>query len=165
MAKVDLKIKAKDTSGNALTSTISYVNPELTNAQLRELASNLNGLTTNNYDEGQKVTTVNIDSEEDNPKLTPTLKLVNASGEDETTLAKSEQYDFRSYVSYNGDGTVYFRQVPDNSDLTMTTGRGNTSSVPATRYFRFLSGGATGFILYATETNTYKAVSVEYNFE
>ena len=67
MAKTDLKIKATDSQARSITSTISYVNPNATNAQLATLGTMINSFTTNVYDHSEKITTVNVDTEEDNP--------------------------------------------------------------------------------------------------
>lgn len=66
MAKTDLKIKATDSQARSLTSTISYVNPAASNSQLATLGTMINAFTTNVYDHSEKVTTVNVDGEEDN---------------------------------------------------------------------------------------------------
>lgn len=51
-----LTLKAKDTSDKSVTTSIRYVNPEQTNAILKEYAQMLNALTTNTYDSLTKVT-------------------------------------------------------------------------------------------------------------
>lgn len=51
-----LTLKAKDTSDKSVTTSIRYVNPEQTNAILKEYAQQLNALTTNTYDSLTKVT-------------------------------------------------------------------------------------------------------------
>ena len=52
-----LKMMATDTGGNDVTTTISYANPEATDAVLSDFAQACNGLTTNTY-----VDTLRIDS-------------------------------------------------------------------------------------------------------
>lgn len=52
-------------SGNTVTSTISDINPNATNAQLAQLGTMFNALTTNTYVESQKITTVYVDTESD----------------------------------------------------------------------------------------------------
>lgn len=51
-----LTLKAKDTSGKSVTTSIRYVNPEASNEVLKTYAQQLNALTTNTYDSLTKVT-------------------------------------------------------------------------------------------------------------
>lgn len=51
-----LTLKAKDTSGKSVTTSIRYVNPDQTNENLKTYAQMLNALTTNTYDSLTKVT-------------------------------------------------------------------------------------------------------------
>ena len=158
MAKVDLKIKATDTSGNALTNTISYVNPDLTNAQLSTLAHNLNGLTTNRYEEGQKVTTVNIDSEAD--KQTPTLKLTLENGTDVSTITTNTTY----IIVNSGDGDSYINCSPANASSDIFWGYSQVQGQPVKRTILFSSNNFTTLKIMSSETDTYKAASIQYNF-
>lgn len=145
MAKVDLKIKAKDTSGNALTSTISYVNPALTNAQLSTLAHNLNGLTTNRYEEGQRVETVNIDSAPD--KQTPTIL---------TTLTVTSELKGNAFdidARYTGNAPVY---TSNNTSIQLYFDQTDNEFrvyVPSS-----LAAGSYTIKLYAPETSAFNAL-------
>lgn len=54
--QVNVVITQNDTSGKKLTTTISYVNGEASNAALATLAQSLNALTTNLYISASKET-------------------------------------------------------------------------------------------------------------
>lgn len=154
MAKVDLKIKSTTPTAQSQTTTISYVNPALTNAKLSELAHNLNALTENIYGEGQKVTTVNVDSEVD--KQTPTLKLT-TGGQDATTINGDGQTVYT--LNYSGDGDVFFTILPQNTSGTIEFYTNGT-----VRSMQISKGTGTKFSMYSTETASYSAARIDYNF-
>ena len=56
MAKISLEIETVSSSGKKNTTTISYVNPQATNAKLLEFAQMLIDLTTDTYGETTKIT-------------------------------------------------------------------------------------------------------------
>lgn len=62
MATTALKITATR-DGSKITTTLSDVNPNATNAQLAELGNKFNAFTTNFYAYSEKITTVNVDTE------------------------------------------------------------------------------------------------------
>lgn len=109
--KVDVKFKSIDQSGTTSTTTISYINPEATNSEMKGFAQRLNALTTNTYKESDKVETTNLDNAPDSKELiTPTFTL------DKTSVSYSSLKT--GYVSllctsgvtqltYNGDGIPY----------------------------------------------------------
>lgn len=56
MADISIEIKSKDTADKVVTTTINYVNPEATDALLKQFAQQLTALTNNTYDSTTKVT-------------------------------------------------------------------------------------------------------------
>lgn len=56
MAKTSLEIETVSSSGKKNTTNISYVNPQATNAKLKEFAQMLIALTTDTYGETTKIT-------------------------------------------------------------------------------------------------------------
>lgn len=69
MPKVDLKLYSTDAAeGKKITSTVTYVNPEVDNSVLKSFAQQLNTLTTNNYESSDRVETVNLDTEGTNQR-------------------------------------------------------------------------------------------------
>lgn len=101
MAKTNLQIKAKNAATEAsITTTLPYVNPEANSATLKSFAQKLNGLTTNIYDEANRVQSINVDTE-DVPKITSTIAL--------------------SKDSYNNGGDaiwIPYEDIQTNSDAT-----------------------------------------------
>lgn len=63
MARTNLKLNAKDGSGNDISTTINYVNPEAKKEDILEFTQALNALTRNTYMETEKITTINVDNE------------------------------------------------------------------------------------------------------
>lgn len=159
MAKVDLKIKAKDTSGNALTNTISYVNPALTNAQLSTLAHNLNGLTTNRYDEGQKITTVNIDGESGGGQQKPTFTIRDSNNND---IENGGTYNYTAggsgidfTVTYNGESEIFTAFSPPSGASRIIHGN-------ATLFTYTLPAGTYNISFYVQETENYQAAQISF---
>lgn len=56
MAKVSIEIDSTTTSSKKNTTTISYINPQATNAKLKEFAQMLIALTTDTYEGVTKIT-------------------------------------------------------------------------------------------------------------
>ena len=105
MAREDLKISSEN-GGTKQTTTIGYVNPEATNAQLASLASALNAFTDNVYIEANRITTVNVDTEAGGGvKPEPTLTL------SKNTCTKAEVGTSASIatITTNSDGILYAR--------------------------------------------------------
>lgn len=65
MAKTDLKLYSKEQgSEKKITTSLTYINPAANSATLKQFAVKLNNLTTNTYDETNRVQTINVDTEE-----------------------------------------------------------------------------------------------------
>lgn len=65
MAKTELKLKSKNAAtGQNITTTLTYVNPNADSATLKTFGQKLNAFTTNNYVETDRVQTINVDTEE-----------------------------------------------------------------------------------------------------
>lgn len=65
MAKTELKLKSKNVAtGQDITTTLSYVNPNADSATLKTFGQKLNAFTTNNYVETDRVHTINVDTEQ-----------------------------------------------------------------------------------------------------
>lgn len=78
MPKVDLKLYSTDAAeGKKQTTTITYVNPDASNAVLKTFAQQLNQFTTNGYASADRVETVNVDTD-DSRKLQRNIGIANA---------------------------------------------------------------------------------------
>lgn len=151
MAKVDLKIKSTTPTAQSQTTTISYVNPALTNEQLSTLGHTLNALTDNHYDESQKVTTVNVDSEDD--KQTPTI----LSAKTITSALKGEVFTMPS--GYTGSAPVYIcNQTSINFNINLQS-KDFVVMVPSS-----LAAGTYSIPMYAPETTVYNALNKDFVF-
>jgi len=60
MTKTSLRISSRDTAGNDKSVNIGYVNGNLTNAQLKNFAQTLNGLSSNTFKAVFKITEIDI---------------------------------------------------------------------------------------------------------
>lgn len=64
MPKTDIKLYSKNTSGQKQTTTITYVNNEVSSDILKDFAQSLNALTTNSYEKTDRINTINCDTEQ-----------------------------------------------------------------------------------------------------
>lgn len=159
MAKTDLKLSSTSASGDKITTTISDVNPAASNLTLKTFAQKLNMLTTNTYEETNKVTTVKVDTTDDKP--TPTLKLMTgeSGGSEATTItANGETY---YHTDYNGDGEIYITVKELQRSGSVFYGYAGTVQTMH-RTYSFTASSGVVYEIHATETDNYKAITVEY---
>lgn len=65
MPKTDIKLYSTDAgTGAKITTSVSYVNPNASNAVLKSFAQQLNALTTNGYVSTDRVETINVDTDD-----------------------------------------------------------------------------------------------------
>lgn len=64
MARHNLKIVSRDTNNEQVTTTINYVNGELSQEDYLEIAAATNDLTSNSYSYSQLISTYDLDAEE-----------------------------------------------------------------------------------------------------
>ena len=159
MAKTDLKLSSTSAGGDKITTTISDVNPTASNLTLKTFAQKLNMLTTNTYEETNKVTTVNVDSTADKP--TPTLKLMTgeSGGSEATTITANG--DTYYHTSYDGDGEIYVKVKGTQTSGSVFYGYSGTVQTMH-RTYSFTANAGVVYEFHAVETDNYKAVTVEY---
>lgn len=105
MAKTNLQLKSKSAATEqAITTTLSYVNPEADSQTLKTFAQKLNALTTNIYEETNRVQTINVDTEE--VPATPTASTLKLNAQ--TSYKRGTDNDFVSIpladFEYTGSG-------------------------------------------------------------
>lgn len=130
MAKIALNvISTEAATGKKLQKTLTDINATATSTQIKTFTTALNGLTTNNYVETNRIEKKNVDTEETGgiAKLIPTLTI-------------SEFSEGSATVTYSGDGALVLKVISGTITL-----EGNT--VTAT-------GNAEG-VIYALATDTY----------
>lgn len=166
MAKEVLKVIGTK-NGASVTTTISDVNPEATNAQLAQLGTMFNALTTNTYEESNRVTTVNVDTEPGGgAKQTPTLTLSKTSATRAEIITDMNGGQATFTMTTNSDGQYYLRSANQSGQTayyvysTLRTS-GNTTGVQ----FNIDNDARVPFTLIVgvTETDSYKGVEVEFN--
>lgn len=65
MPKTDIKLYSTDAgTGSKITTSVSYVNPNASNAVLKSFGQQLNALTTNGYVQTDRIETINVDTDE-----------------------------------------------------------------------------------------------------
>ena len=111
MARTDAKLHSKGLGGETITTTIGYISPNATNNEIKTFAQMLNGITNNVYDNTDKVTTVNCDTEDD--KQTPTI--------DTNITVGSSVYGrtFTMASDYTGNAPVYMSMEPNDCPISI----------------------------------------------
>ena len=85
MAKVSVSVTGITTQNKDNSRTLGYVNPEATNAQLKQMAIAYNALSTKTYQGGEKIVRTDInDPEETTGKPIPTITLAGTLRHDTT---------------------------------------------------------------------------------
>lgn len=95
--ETSLIVNTTDTSNKKIQKTITYANPNATNANLKLFAQKMTGLTTNTFEGANRVNKQDVDEPDGggSSKLTPTFTAV---------------FDRRALTgsyTYNGDGEVF----------------------------------------------------------
>lgn len=103
--KTDLKITTSG-DGTKSTTTISDVNPEVSNQTLAQFATRLNALTNQTYEHSNRVITSNVDTETYPPTAQePTLSLAQSS----INSADIKSNTNLGTITTNSDGKLYVR--------------------------------------------------------
>ena len=107
MAKTSLQLKSKSASTEqSITTTLTYVNPEADSQTLKTFAQKLNSLTTNIYDEANRVQTINVDTEEVPTQPTASTLTLNAKA----SYTRGNDHDYvnipLSDFEYTGSGNL-----------------------------------------------------------
>ena len=152
MAKDSIIISSTAQGGKKLQKTITNVNPEATNANLETFAQMFNGLSTNNYEETNRVKkqlTTEPDGGGSN-KQQPELSVVLINRVESTGQHNEPIFNDTYRITYSGDGTLLNAEV-GYTDYPTTLTSGGTICVQT----------ETGDeIVWAEETANYKACSV-----
>lgn len=173
MPKTDIKLYSTEPSGKATTSTISDVNPDATNDELKVLGQMLNSFTRNRYDKTNRINTIQCDTEPGGGSQTATITLSSTSVDLTTlknTLKTSADRLFAFTATYDGDGQLYAFVLPTTGDtnyLGVTAPTNNSG----TYTFRLTSSNNTAIDLLvapitikikADATDTYKAAEATF---
>ena len=112
--ETSLIVNQTATNNKKIQKTITYANPEASNANLKLFGQKLTGLTTNTFNGADRVNKQDVDEPDSgggSQKLTPTFTL---------------NFDFNNMTgtyTYNGDGEIFgytqtSAQVPDDEEIT-----------------------------------------------
>lgn len=161
MAKTELKLKSKrSTTGQNITTTIGYVNPNADSATLKTFGQKLNAMTTNIYEETDRVQTINVDTEEvpgGSSKPAHTLTVTRDWRSSSAALSMTIEFTYdgnltnlKAFTNRPNDVEQGF---PEYTELT--TGAENTATLKVVGY------GAIPYskpvLLYEPETDDYAA--------
>lgn len=118
MAKTSLIINSTDsTTGKKLQKTLTDINPEATNEQLKNLAQAFNAATTNTYVESSRVDKTNVDTESGSGTvLTKAFRELAITG---ATRGATATATFNATTSITSNPVVFFI-TPSGSSYTAT---------------------------------------------
>ena len=102
--QTSLNITYADSSLKKSTKSLTYINPEATNAQLETAASLFSAISQNSYVGAERIDRIDVSEPEPTPptKTEPTLTLGNWQ---EYSISTSKEY--RAEITYDGDGELY----------------------------------------------------------
>lgn len=165
MADQKVIITSTNTNGQTLQKTLTDINPDAGNTELKTFAQMLNGLTDNTYGKTDRVIKYNCDTEAGGGKQTPTLQFWGGSTPFDKTSGTSvyKSNDTTLYfIKYDGDASnVYVDFDPADPNLLIAPGALNNSSLPAYINAAQASlGGNYTLHIYAPETDNFKAAAV-----
>lgn len=168
MAKTDIKLYAKDPQGKSTTASITYVNPEATNTQLKTLGQMLNNFTDNVYDATYRINTIHCDSEAGDEKQTPTLTATpNPISWATFKAAIADNGSFEITPAYNGDANGFFIKNPYSTFSTRIFNSKIVCSSPYPTaqlpdYSQTIADNP--LVVETEETDNYKAASLTITF-
>lgn len=155
MAKTDIKLYAIDQQGENVTTTISYVNPDVDDELKKQLVLLLNQTTTNVYKSSDKITTINLDTEGGGGGTTPKTQGVLTLDKTSMTLTQwNALNDTQKNVTctYNGDGRVYYSLASATETWCSNISNGTIN-------LRLINSAFTLYV-YAPATDNYTATEV-----
>lgn len=147
--QTSLNITSVDSNNNKQTKSLTYINPNASNAELKTAAQKFNAISQNTYTEADRIIKMSVEeSYNPAPKTEPTLSIGT------WTLTQDTIQGAQAQITYNGDGELY-----TNSDKLsrIINGEPNYIFIGAQSNF---SG-----TLHATEGNNYTAKTITFNKE
>ena len=157
MAKVSVSVTGITTQNKDNSRTLGYVNPEATNAQLKQMAIAYNALSTKTYQGGEKIVRTDI-NDPDTSKPIPTLTTTETQGSDMWYID----------ITYDGDGEIAYqidddRNSPDAAIKIAMTQKRNVNNTQPSQIA--IIKGTVGNVhaklyIYSTETENYAANKV-----
>lgn len=163
MAKTDIKLNATDPSGKTTTTSVTYVNPEATNAQLKQLGQMLNAMTENVYESTYRINTIHCDSEAGGGAQTATLQVWGGDADISSGfIVNRVDGTVNRFIKYDGDASnVYVDFDPADPNLMIAPGALNNGSLPANMNAAQANVGNYTLHIYAPATNNFKAASLD----
>ena len=109
MADQKIILTSTNPGGQTLQKTLTDINPDATNAQLKTFGQKLNALTNNTYGKTDRIIKYNCDTEEGGGSQTPTLTVPTSVSKADFEAAALGQagtcYSFN--ITYDGDATPF----------------------------------------------------------
>jgi len=150
--QTSLNITSVDANNKKVTKSLTYVNPNATNAQLETAAQKFNAISQNTYTDADRIIKMSVTEPYTPAKTEPTLTI----GEFSFVTQGFDAYSgFEAAITYDGDGTL---SVIANKMSTVYTKDQQTTL--------YVKGGASSETfsgtLFASEGTNYAAKSINF---
>ena len=153
--QTNLNVTSLDGENKKSTKAITFVNSNSTNAQLKTLAQKFTAISSNTYQDAERINRMSVEEPYSPPvpKQTPTLSVTSTSDHGETIQEKTISQKKIS-LDYNGDGTIFTKSNNGYCKITVTTTEKTIYYVPSSTPTQ----GATYTItIFASEGTIYAA--------
>lgn len=145
--ETSLVIKSKDTAQKEVTKSLTNINPNVSNANLKTAAQMFTSISSGTYYDATRVNKIGVDEEYPGAKIEPTLTVGAWSA-----ITYQDKNGVQAEITYNGDGNLFVN----------TTKLATTFGSNPTNLFIGTTDSFTG-TLYASEGTNYAAKSVDFS--
>jgi len=145
--ETSLVIKSKDTNQKDVTKSLTNINPNIGNTNLKVAAQMFTSISSGTYYDATRINKMNIDEEYAGTKIEPTLTVGSWSA-----ITYQEKNGVQADITYNGDGNLFIN----------TTKLATFFGSDPIKLFVGTTDSFTG-TLYASEGTNYAAKAVEFS--
>lgn len=145
--ETSLVIKSKDTNQKEVTKSLTNINPNVSNVNLKTAAQMFTSISSGTYYDATRVNKIGVNEEYGGTKIEPTLTIGSWSA-----ITYQEKNGVQAEITYNGDGNLFI-----NTTKLATTFGSNPTNI-----FIGTTDSFTG-TLYASEGTNYAAKSVDFS--
>lgn len=142
--QVSLNITSVDSSQNKKSKSLTYINPNATNAQLQTAAQKFNAISSNTYVDAEKISRQSVSEPDPTSKTEPTLTV-----------------DSTGAITYNGDGQLFINSSGTDAHLIFLHIYENQISAKNAAGNTPQNYSCT---IYSSEGTNYTAKSVEFTY-
>ena len=149
--------------GKTVKKTVTNINPDKSNADLKTFAQMVNNLSNDTFAGGNRINVQSLDEEDYSPPAEPVTEKLTPTFAAQGNWVFNDIFAYR-IINYNGDGTIYLQS--DNGSGSVSW----NGSAWQLEFINTVSDGSTvdsaaqltfTINLYATEGSNYKAATLQ----